>query len=127
MDFFIGIAIIIAVFSGGVSLHEYVKRMGPSSKRDAKQILQELKALRAEMAELRESGRAGGTGKAGPDIVSRLDRLQEEMTALRDTSTKFDMSFDAALDRLEQRMERVEEHQVTAAAHEDTPQVLRRK
>lgn len=109
---FAGFALIIGVSCVGGAINEWVKNVSKAkglSGRDAKQILQELKALRQEVAELR--GGVGGeprTAGDGKDIVGRLDRLQQEMTALRDTTTEFDMSVDAALDRLEQRLEHVE-------------------
>lgn len=128
MDFLLGIAIIVGVSCVGGALVELAKNIGKGkgfSGRDAKQILAELKALRAEMAELRGTGKAAGG--AGPDIVSRLDRLQTEMTALRDTTTEFDMSVDAAIDRLERRLERVEERAAVPAAGTEAPQMLSRK
>ncbi len=57
--------------------------------------------------------------------------LRREVQSLRDTTTKFDMSFDAALERLEQRVDRMEgaktgEPAYGAGRSSDTePQVLR--
>lgn len=48
-------------------------------------------------------------------LREELDAIKREIVALRDTSTKFDMSFDAALTSLEQRMERVESKQAESA------------
>jgi FtsZ-interacting cell division protein ZipA len=39
--------------------------------------------------------------------------LKEQLMALRDTTTKFDLSFDSALDGVEARLKRVEERQLT--------------
>ncbi len=44
------------------------------------------------------------------DVYAELRALREEVAKLRDTSTKFDLSFDAGLTRLEDRVARVEEH-----------------
>jgi len=57
--------------------------------------------------------------------------LRREVQALRDTTTKFDLSFDAALERLEQRMDHVEgakagsSTHATSPAFDTEPQVLR--
>lgn len=40
--------------------------------------------------------------------ISALREVQRELRDLRETSTKFDLSFDAGLDRLEERVGRVE-------------------
>ncbi len=55
--------------------------------------------------------------RAGDDnTLQTLQELRREVQELRETSTKFDMSFDASLSRLEDRMERVEERQSSASA-----------
>ena len=108
MDLFIGIAILIGSSCAGGALIVAAKRIfhgGAISGQEAKQILQELKALRAEGAALREAERT--------PAASRLERLQQELSALRDTTTAFDLSVDAALTRLTARVEHVEE-QVSA-------------
>ena len=43
------------------------------------------------------------------DVVSELRDLKQQMVDLRDTTTRYDLSFDAALQRLESRMGTVEE------------------
>jgi hypothetical protein len=63
---------------------------------------------------------------------AQLAAIRDEMAALRDTTTKFDMSFDAALSRLEQRVDRIEErdlprHTVTPVAPENENVVLRQQ
>lgn len=66
-----------------------------------------------------EEIRLKAKGQLSEEVKTELHRMQEEIQSLRNTSTKFDMSFDAALERLEQRMDRVEERQgVTAAVTE---------
>jgi hypothetical protein len=48
--------------------------------------------------------------KGSSDVTAQLNAIRQEMALLRDTTTKFDMSFDAALSRLEQRMDKAEEN-----------------
>lgn len=58
-----------------------------------------------QMAELKvKKGETAGTG-----VQAELAALRAEVAELRDTTTRFDMSFDAGLARLEQRVDRVEE------------------
>lgn len=47
-----------------------------------------------------------------PEIRAEMSEIKNQLADLRDTTTKFDMTFDAALDRLEQRVGRVEERQI---------------
>jgi ribosomal protein L16 Arg81 hydroxylase len=68
-------------------------------------------------------------GDISAETRAQLAAMREEMAALRDTTTKFDMSFDAALSRLEQRVDRIEErnlphHTVRTAASENENVVL---
>lgn len=42
------------------------------------------------------------------DITRQLDALRAEVAALRDTSTQFDMSLEHSVERLEERVGRVE-------------------
>lgn len=46
--------------------------------------------------------------QGSPGLVEEVQALRRELTQLRETTTRFDMSFDATLDRLERRMETVE-------------------
>jgi FtsZ-interacting cell division protein ZipA len=41
-------------------------------------------------------------------VTREITALRQEVAHLRDTTTKFDMSFDAAITRLEDRMEKAE-------------------
>jgi len=45
-------------------------------------------------------------------VLAELNQLKEQVLALRDTTTKFDLSFDASLDNMESRMKRLEERQL---------------
>lgn len=47
--------------------------------------------------------------------LQALQELRREVQDLRETTTRFDMSFDAALTRLEQRVDRVEQRQNAGA------------
>ena len=47
-----------------------------------------------------------GQGVGG--VRAELDALRQEMRMLRDTSTQYDLSFDTALQRMEQRVAGVE-------------------
>lgn len=47
--------------------------------------------------------RAGASISA--EVRAELNAIKEELQNLRDTTTKFDMAFDGALDRMEQRMD----------------------
>ena len=62
-----------------------------------KQRIEELKVIR-------------GQG-AGGNVESEMRKLQEQIHDLRDTTTRYDMSFDAALQRLESRMGHLEAQQ----------------
>jgi len=46
--------------------------------------------------------------EGAPGLVEEVRALRGELAALRDTTTRCDMTFDAAIDRLESRMERME-------------------
>ena len=41
-------------------------------------------------------------------LRSELEALRQEVRSLRDTSMQYDLSFDTALQRMEQRVERIE-------------------
>lgn len=47
--------------------------------------------------------------QGSPGLVEEVQALRRELTQLRETTTRFDMSFDATLDRLERRMENSEQ------------------
>ena len=50
-----------------------------------------------------------------PALQEELAALRQEMAQLRETTTRFDMSYDAALDRLERRLAQMEGHTMGAA------------
>ncbi|MGC8669404.1 MAG: hypothetical protein ACP5VE_14960 [Chthonomonadales bacterium] len=45
---------------------------------------------------------------AGQDVQTGLANLRQELSDLRDTATRYDLSFDAALQRIEARIGRLE-------------------
>jgi hypothetical protein len=46
--------------------------------------------------------------KAESNVLESIRELKEQFTELRDTTTKYDMSFDAALQRIENRVNHLE-------------------
>jgi len=66
-------------------------------------IIAILTSHRRKVLEIRQSG------VHNDSIRSTVDSLREELSELRDTATRFDMSFDTALQRLESRIERIEQ------------------
>ncbi|MDX1932069.1 MAG: hypothetical protein SFU56_05645 [Capsulimonadales bacterium] len=70
-----------------------------------------------------------------PDVRQDLNEIKQQLSELRDTTTRFDMSFDAAITTLERRMDNFEQaqgqipplpHRVTVAGAEETPVVLQK-
>ena len=55
-------------------------------------------------------------GEVPKELQAELAELKNQVAELRDTTTKFDMSFDAAISRLEERVDRVEGRQYEASA-----------
>ena len=55
--------------------------------------------------------------------MEAINGLRQEMAALRDTTTEYDMSFDTALKRLESRMDHVEGKLITGARVSDSERV----
>src|SRR3989442_1419990 len=53
--------------------------------------------------------RANAEGKDRKAITEAIEDLRRELCDLRDTTTKYDMSFDSALQRLESRMNHMEQ------------------
>lgn len=58
---------------------------------------------------------------------AEMDALRREIAALRDTSTQFDVSLSSSVERLEQRMGRVETKQAASSALPDEAQTLGRR
>ncbi len=64
-----------------------------------------------EMMQMRLRLQQHGEGNVGADLAA----LRQEIHTLRETSMQYDLSFDAALQRLEQRVIRTEQNMQTAA------------
>ena len=62
-----------------------------------------------------------------PSIVEEVAALRQEIASLRETTTKYDMTFDSAIDRMEQRLESLErERRAATASVGETESVIRR-
>ncbi len=72
-----------------------------------------------------QNRRAGNSDDSA--TLNALRELRQEVQALRDTTTKFDMTFDAALDRLEARVERVETRTAAVGADQVPAAVVGRR
>jgi hypothetical protein len=64
-----------------------------------------------QMAELRMNA----LGRADETLLAELQELKRQMAELRDTTTRYDMSFDSALQRMESRMSHVEQKMLATA------------
>jgi hypothetical protein len=53
-------------------------------------------------------------------LRAEVEALRQEVRALRDTSTQYDLSFDSALQRMEKRIEGVERRTVTSSTDGNT-------
>ena len=77
-----------------------------------KSILDSMNKTRVELAQLKAQQQVGGN--AAPEVAAlrqEVSALRQELHSLRDTSTQYDMSFDTALQRVEQRIGRIEQNQ----------------
>jgi hypothetical protein len=52
-------------------------------------------------------------------VQAAIDELRGEVRQLRDTTMRYDMSFDAALTRMEERVDRIETRTYTTTAAND--------
>jgi aspartate carbamoyltransferase catalytic subunit len=71
-------------------------------------IIAILTAHHRKVLEIRHQSRANET------VLVAVDSLRKEVAELRDTSTRFDLSFDTALQRLESRVEHLENRSSSA-------------
>jgi hypothetical protein len=55
-----------------------------------------------------------------PDVRRDLAEIKQQISELRDTTTRFDMSFDAAITHLEQRVDSMEADQIEMKGHRVT-------
>ena len=70
---------------------------------------------RRKMLELQMQMR--GPGSSG-DLRAEVEALRQEVRSLRDTSTQYDLSFDTALQRMEQRVTGIERKTLSAQPDE---------
>src|SRR5262249_47261873 len=73
-------------------------------------IVESINETRKEMAQLRAQQQ--GTAGMGAELAAVRDELatlRQQVSELRDTATQYDLSFDHALQRLERRVEQVEQ------------------
>ena len=59
-------------------------------------------------------------------VHAELEALRQEVRSLRDTSMQYDLSFDTALQRMEQRVERMERGAITGHSEEQMQVGVRR-
>jgi aspartate carbamoyltransferase catalytic subunit len=69
-----------------------------------------------KMAQLRAQSQQGADKK----VLDELQALRQQMAELRDTSTRYDMSFDAALQRIESRVGNLEGRVSSIEQNRDT-------
>lgn len=66
---------------------------------------------RLKMAEIKVRATQSNDAAA----LAALEQLREEVRQLRDTAMRYDMSFDAALTRMEERVDRIETRSYTSS------------
>jgi hypothetical protein len=69
-----------------------------------------LKVILGHLSKMAEIKVKAGTG--GENVARQLAEMQNELKALRETTTRFDVSFDAALTRLEERVGSMETERI---------------
>jgi hypothetical protein len=69
-----------------------------------------LKVILGHIAKMAEIKAKNGLG--GENVAQQLAQMQSELKALRETTTRFDVSFDAALTRLEERVQSAETERI---------------
>ena len=52
-------------------------------------------------------------GEGSGNVRAEMEALQQEMRTLRDTTMQYDLSFDTALQRIEQRVENIERRAIS--------------
>ena len=78
-----------------------------------KSILDSMNKTRVELAQLRAQQQS--ETNIAPEMAAlrqEVTTMKEELRSLRDTTTQYDMSFDTALQRVEQRMSHLEQQQI---------------
>jgi hypothetical protein len=76
------------------------------------EIIKNINQTRLEMAQLRAGQQStAGLGNELAAMRDELATLRQQVSELRDTTTQYDLSFDHALQRIERRVEQVEQQQ----------------
>jgi hypothetical protein len=94
MGWVVGMVAVFMIFGGGSLIGKWIEGEN------------EAKRIRAE----KESGKSDAS-------LALLQEMRREITTLRETTTRFDISFDAAITRLEQRMNYVESQIKDTSSH----------
>jgi hypothetical protein len=96
MEWVVGAIAVFLIFGGGHVVSEWLKGE------------QEIRRLKVQQTQ----------GSGNSDTLRAIEDLRKEVSELRDTTTRFDMSFDAAISHLEQRMDGLERRKTTATGDE---------
>jgi hypothetical protein len=76
------------------------------------EVIKNMNNTRLEIARLNAQKRdTEGVGQEVTAVREELAALRTQVTELRDTTMQYDLSFDTALQRLERRVEQVEQQQ----------------
>lgn len=73
---------------------------------------------RLKMAEIKGPPKGGGVSVDATTLAA-IEELRGELRQLRDTTMRYDMSFDAALTRMEERVDRMETRSYTTSNTND--------
>lgn len=95
MGIFEFIVVIVAICIGGSVMSDFFKH-------------------RSKIAQLHIESQNKRTDTTG---LASIEALRDEIRALRDTTTQYDMSFDSALQRMEQRVEHLERRTIANEAN----------
>jgi len=75
-------------------------------------VIENMNKTRVELAQLRSQQQTGqGSSQDIAALRAEIAALREQITDLRDTTTQYDLSFDTALQRMERRVEQMEQQQ----------------
>lgn len=67
----------------------------------------------------------GGAGRGMfEELRAEIDMLRQEVRSLRDTSTQYDLSFDTALQRMDDRVEKLEKARIGQQAQPEEQTVM---
>ncbi|MDX1932068.1 MAG: hypothetical protein SFU56_05640 [Capsulimonadales bacterium] len=89
MEWLVGLVAVFLLFGGGNILKTWIE-------------------ARAEIERIKVQQGVQRDGSSNDAVLQAIQELRREVTELRETTTRFDMSFDAAITSLETRVEKVE-------------------